>query len=76
MKLKSTKREYNETWVQTAVLVMTLVLTLLGSFGVLTPAQSTEATPIIATTLGQIGTAIAGIIQLIGIFFKATPAAR
>ena len=73
MKLKSTQKEYNETWVQTAVLVVTLVLTLLGSFGVLTPAQTTEATPIISTTLGLIGTIIASVIQLIGIFFKAEP---
>jgi protein-S-isoprenylcysteine O-methyltransferase Ste14 len=75
MKLKSTKREYSDSWVQTAVLVVTLVLTLLGSFGVLTPAQTAEATPIISTTFGLIGTVIASVIQLIGIFVKATPTA-
>jgi protein-S-isoprenylcysteine O-methyltransferase Ste14 len=73
MKLKSTKKDYNDTWVQTAVLVVTLILTLLGSFGVLTPEQTSQATPIISTTLGLIGTVIASVIQLIGIFVKATP---
>lgn len=70
MKLKRTKKEYNDSWVQTAALVVTLVLTLLGSFGVLTPEQTAEATPIISTTLGLIGTIIASVIQLIGILFK------
>ncbi len=73
MQLKRTKKEYNDTWVQTAVLVVTLILTLLGSFGVLTPEQTTAATPIISTTLGLIGTIVASVIQLIGIFFKASP---
>ncbi len=73
MKLKRSKKEYNDSWVQTAVLVVTLILTLLGSFGVLTPEQTVEATPIISTTLGLIGTVVASIIQLIGIFFKAEP---
>ena len=71
MRLKRTKKEYNDTWVQTAALVITLILTLLGSFGVLTPEQTSQATPIIQTTLGLIGTIIASVIQLIGIFFKA-----
>ena len=75
MKLKRTVKEYNDSWVQTAALVVTLVLTLLGSFGVLTPEQTAAAGPIISTTLGLIGTIIASIIQLVGIFFKAEPTA-
>lgn len=71
MKLKSTKKEYNDSWVQTAVLVVTMILTLLGAFGVLDPNQVAEATPIISTTLGLIGTIIALVIQLIGIIFKS-----
>ena len=74
MKLKSTKKEYNDTWVQTAALVVTLVLTLLASFGVITPIQSAEAGPIVSTTIGLISTVIVSVIQLIGIFAKADPA--
>jgi hypothetical protein len=73
MQLKSTKKEYNDTWIQTASLIVALVFTLLASFGVITPEQSSGATPIVGTTLGAISTAIIGVIQLIGIFFKSTP---
>jgi len=73
MKLKSTKKDYNSTWVQTASLVITLIFTLLASFGVLTPEQTSEATPIVGTTLGAVSTIIVSVIQLIGIFFKAEP---
>lgn len=69
MKLKSVK-EYNETWLQTAALIVALVFTLLASFGIITPEQSGTATPIVATTLGAISTAIVGVFQLIAIFFK------
>ena len=75
MRLKKSVKEYNDSWVQTAALVVTLILTLLGSFGVLTPEQAAEATPIISTTLGLVGTIIASVIQLIGIFFKSEPTA-
>lgn len=71
MKLKGVK-EYKDTWVQTAALVVSLVFTLLASFGVITPEQSTEATPIISTTLGLISTVIINVIQLVGILFKKT----
>lgn len=73
MQLKTTKREYNETWLQTASLIVALVFTLLASFGVIAPEQSGTATPIVSTTLGAISTAIVGVIQLVGIFFKRTP---
>ena len=69
MKLKSVK-EYNDTWLQTAALIVALVFTLLASFGVITPEQSGQASPIVSTTLGAVSTAIVGVIQLIGIFFK------
>jgi hypothetical protein len=70
MQLKRTQKEYNESWLQTAALLVGLVFTLLASFGVITPEQSGTATPIVGTTLGAISTAIIGVIQLIGIFFK------
>lgn len=70
MKLKNTVKEYNDTWLQTASLIVALVFTLLASFGVITPEQSGAATPIVGTTLGAVSTAIVGIIQLVGIFFK------
>lgn len=70
MQLKRSVKEYNDTWLQTASLIVALVFTLLASFGVITPEQSAEATPIVGTTLGAISTAIVGVIQLIGILFK------
>jgi len=70
MKLKSTTKDYSDTWLQTASLIISLVFTLLAAFGVLTSDQVAQSTPLIATTLGAVSTVIAGVIQLIGIFFK------
>jgi len=69
MKLRS-KREYSSNWVQTAVSIVGLLFVILVSFGVVTPEQSAEAQPLIASTLGAVSSAIAGVIALIGIFFK------
>ena len=70
MKLKSKTKEWNSTWLQTALSIVALVFTVLAGFGVITPEQSAEAQPIVASTLGAISTAIAGVLALIGIFFK------
>jgi multisubunit Na+/H+ antiporter MnhG subunit len=70
MRLKKSRKEYSDTWLQTASLIISLVFTLLAAFGVLTSDQVAQSTPLIATTLGAVSTVIAGVIQLIGIFFK------
>ena len=70
MKAKTFKKEWSATWLQTALSIVALVFTVLVGFGVLTPEQSAEAQPLVASTLGAISTAIAGILALIGIFFK------
>jgi protein-S-isoprenylcysteine O-methyltransferase Ste14 len=69
MKARS-KKDYSNNWVQTVSSVIALLFVVLGSLGVLTPEQTTAASPLIATTLGAVSTAIAGIVALIGIFFK------
>ena len=69
MKARNAK-DYSSNWVQTAVSIVGLLFMILVSFGVLTPAQSAEAQPLIATTLGAVSSAIAGVIAIIGIFFK------
>jgi hypothetical protein len=70
MKAKSVKREWSATWLQTALSIVALVFTVLAGFGVITPEQSAEAQPIVTSTLGAVSTAIAGVLALIGIFFK------
>lgn len=70
MQLKRSKREYKETWLQTAGLVVGLLFSLLAAFGVITPADSAGATPIVGTLLGAVSTGIIAVIQLIGILFK------
>lgn len=71
MKLRSFKnKDYSNGWIQTAVSVVSLVFILLVNFGVLTPEQSAEAQPIIASTLGAISSVIAGGISLWGLLFK------
>jgi len=69
MKARNAK-DYSSNWVQTAVSIVGLLFMILVSFGVLTPAQSAEVQPLIATTLGAVSSAIAGVIAIIGIFFK------
>jgi len=70
MKAKTVKREWSSTWLQTALSIVALVFTVLAGFGIISPEQSAEAQPIIASTLGAVSTVIAGVIALIGIFFK------
>jgi 6,7-dimethyl-8-ribityllumazine synthase len=69
MKARNVK-DYSSNWVQTAVSIVGLLFMILVSFGVLTPEQSTQAQPLIATTLGAVSSAIAGVIAIVGIFFK------
>ena len=69
MKLRNVK-EYSSNWVQTAMAIVGLLFVVLASFGIITPEQSAEAQPLIATTLGAVSTVIAGVVALIGLFFK------
>lgn len=64
-------RDYSSNWLQTAVAIVGLVFTVLVAFGVITPEQSAEAQPIVTSTLGAISTVIAGVVAIIGIFFKS-----
>ena len=63
-------RDYSSNWLQTAVAIVGLVFTVLVAFGVITPEQSAEAQPLVTSTLGAISTVIAGVVAIIGIFFK------
>jgi hypothetical protein len=69
MKARS-KKDYTGNWVQTVVAIVGLLFLILVNVGVLTPEQTTEAGPLVASTLGAVSTAIAGVIGLIGLFFK------
>lgn len=69
MKARSVK-DYSSNWLQTAVAIVGLVFTVLVAFGVITPEQSAEAQPLVTSTLGAISTVIAGVVAIIGIFFK------
>jgi len=69
MKTRSVK-DYSNNWLQTAVAIVGLVFVVLTSFGVITPEQSAEAQPLVTSTLGAISSAIAGVVAIIGIFFK------
>jgi hypothetical protein len=72
MKVKSLreKRDWKDSWLQTAVSIVGLLFVILVSFGVISPEQSAEAQPIVTTTLGAISTVITGVVALIGIFVK------
>jgi hypothetical protein len=72
MKLRNAK-EYTGNWVQTVVSIVGLLFLILVNVGVLTPEQSAEATPLVASTLGAVSSVIAGVIGLIGLFFKPDP---
>jgi len=69
MKARNVK-DYTGNWVQTVVSVLGLLFTILVGFGVVTPEQSTQGLPIAVDTVTAISTAIAGVVSLIGIFFK------
>jgi len=70
MKRKINSRDWTQTWLQTALSIVALVFAVLVGFGIITPEQSADAQPLISSTLGAISTAIAGIVAIIGIFFK------
>jgi len=69
MKARSVK-DYSSNWVQTAVSILGLVFSILVAFGVVTPEQSTQGLPIATSTVTAVSTVIAGVVSLIGIFFK------
>ena len=69
MKARNAK-DYSSNWVQTVVAIVGLLFLILVNLGVLTPEQSAEAQPLVASTLGAVSTAIAGVVALIGLFFK------
>lgn len=64
------KKDYSNGWVQTAVSILGLVFTILVAFGVVTPEQSAEGLPIATSLVTAVSTVIAGVVALIGIFFK------
>ena len=64
------RKDYNSNWVQTAVSILGLVFTILVAFGVVTPEQSAEGLPIATSLVTAVSTVIAGVVALIGIFFK------
>lgn len=68
--LKRTKRAYSSTWVATAVSAISLILLILAGAGLITQEQSAEAQPILNSTVQAINVVIAGVLQLINIFFK------
>jgi len=70
MKRKVTQKEWSATWLTTVTSIVALLFTILVGFGVITPEQGAEAQPIVSSTLGAVSTIIAGVIALIGIFFK------
>jgi hypothetical protein len=73
MKLRG-KKDYNSNWIQTAVSILGLLFTILVAFGVVTPEQSAQGLPIATSTLTAVSTVIAGVVALVGIFFKpSTP---
>lgn len=69
MKARSLK-DYNSNWVQTAVSILGLIFSILVAFGVVTPEQSAEGLPIATSTITAVSSVIAGVVALIGIFFK------
>jgi len=69
MKARNSK-DYSQNWVQTVVSIVGLLFVVLVSLNVITPEQSAEAQSVFSTTLGAVSTAIAGVITLVGIFFK------
>ena len=69
MKARNVK-DYSGNWVQTVVSIAGLLFVVLVSFNLITPEQSVEAQSLLSTTLGAVSAVIAGIISLVGIFFK------
>jgi len=63
-------KDYNDNWVQTVVSIAGLVFAVLVALGVVTPEQVTEGLPILTSVLTAVSSVIAGVIALIGLFFK------
>lgn len=63
MKRKVTSKDFGDTWLQTVLSIIALIFAVLVGFGVITPEQSSTALPLVSSV-------IAGVVALIGIFFK------
>ena len=63
-------RDHQKNWVQTISSIVALLFTLAASFGWLTPEQSAEAVPLVASTIGAFSAGIAGLIALWSLIFK------
>ena len=70
MKARSFKESYSSGWVQTAVAIVGLIFTILVSLGVITPEQSAEGLPVATNLITAVSSAIAGVVFLVGLFFK------
>lgn len=72
MKAKSlTKsKDWKTTWLQTTLSIVGLAFAVLVGFGIITPEQSSEAQPLVNSTLTAVSSIIAGVTALIGIFAK------
>jgi len=70
MKRKVNSRDWTATWLQTALSIVALLFAVAVGFGWITPEQSSEAQPILTSTLTAVSSVIAGVVALIGIFFK------
>lgn len=66
------KKDFSKNWVQTITSVVALVFVVLVGFNVITAEQSAEAQPIVGGLIGAVSTIVAGVVALIGIFFKNT----
>jgi len=67
---KRNVKDYSSGWVQTATAIVGLVFTILVSLGVITPEQSAEGLPVATSLITAVSSAIAGVVFLIGLFFK------
>lgn len=70
MKKRNVKESLSTGWVQTATAIVGLVFTILVSLGVITPEQSAEGLPVATSLITAVSSAIAGVVFLIGLFFK------
>ena len=64
------KKNWTSTWLQTTLSILALVFAVLVGFGIITPEQSAQAGPLVTSTLTAVSSVIAGVVALIGIFFK------
>ena len=63
-------KDYSNNWIQTVVSIAGLVFAVLVVLGVVTPEQASEGLPVLTSVLTEVSSAIAGVIALIGLFFK------